>query len=185
MPCEPPVAGSHLTLARFTGPELIVADLRETDPAGIIDELSQRLRDGHVLNDALSFYHAVLNQEFLSNSALPVGIALPHARSPLVTRLAIAIGRAAQPVVWGISKSRSVDYVFLVAVPPDKALLYIALLSSIAHLCSNGLLAKLRAATEPGAIYEVLKSVEVQTGLALSEDFTHFSHFVEPTLQQP
>ena len=107
--------------------------MREREPAGIIEELSQRLRGNGIVGDVLSFYQAVVNHEFLSNSALPAGIATPHARSAQVSRLTLAVGRADEPVVWGIKESWSVEYVFLIAVPSTEALNHLALLSGIAR----------------------------------------------------
>src|ERR1035438_10066550 len=93
MPCEISPAGTLVTVADYTRTELIVPRLRECDPAGIVEELSQRLRAQAIIGDVLSFYQAVVNHEFLSNSALPAGIATPHARSAQVSRLTLAVGR--------------------------------------------------------------------------------------------
>lgn len=165
MPCEPPAVGSLPSIADYTRPGLIVPSLRETDPAGIIEELSHCLRVHGVLDDVLSFYHTVLNQEFLSNSATSAGIALPHARSPQVRQLTLAIGRAEQPVVWGLRASWSVKYVFLLAVPSTDALNYLSLLSSLARLGRQPeMLDRLRLAAGTQDIFELLQEIRVRPG---------------------
>ena len=162
MPCEFPTAGHRLCLADYTRPELIVPGLRETDPAGIIKELSHRLRAHKAIGDVLSFYHAALNHDLLSNSALPPGIAIPHARSAQVSRLTLAIGRTRQPVVWGIKSAWSVDHVFLIAVPATDARDYLALLSGIATMGGQPeMLARLRAAPDEREIFEFIKTINV------------------------
>jgi PTS system fructose-specific IIC component len=155
--------GEATFLANFTRPELIVPQLRDLDVAGIIEELSLRLRENRMVGDVLSFYHDAINREFLSDSSLPEGVAIPHARSAQVKRLALAIGRTRAPVVWGIKGSRPVEFVFLVAVPPTDASEYLSLLSSIASFCSErDMLTQLRAATDARKMFDLLKATQVR-----------------------
>ena len=165
MPCEIPPASSQVSIADYTRPELIVPRLRERDPAGIIEELSQRLRAGGIIADVLSFYQAVVNHEFLSNSALPAGIATPHARSAQVGRLTLAVGRTSEPVVWGVEESWPVEYVFLLAVPPTDASNYLSLLSSIAGFGRQPeMLARLHTAADAASILGLLNQICVRPG---------------------
>jgi mannitol/fructose-specific phosphotransferase system IIA component (Ntr-type) len=153
------------TLADFTRPELIVARLRESDPAGIIEELSRQFRAQGVVADVLSFYHAAINQEFLSNSATPAGFALPHARSPQVGRVTLAIGRVSEPVIWGLRGSWPVETVFLIAVPPSDTSDYLALRSGLASLGrQEAMLARLRTAADAHEIFGLLKGIGLPPG---------------------
>ena len=148
-------------LAGYTRPELIVARLREYEPAGVIGELSQLLhRQGYVRN-VLSFYNAVLNHEFLSNSGNAVGIAIPHGRDVNVSRLIFAVGRTSEPIVWGIKGAWPVQLVFLVAIPATGELDYLHLLSRLARLCQKQeMLRKLCRATDGAAMWRVLEESE-------------------------
>ena len=162
MSCEAPSVRNQISLADYTRLELIVPRLIESDPAGIIKELSQRLGAQNVIGDVLSFYHAAFNHDRLNNFALPTGIALPHARSPQVARLTLAIGRTQEPVVWGTKTSWPVDYVFLIAVPATNALDYLVLLSCLAGFGSHAeMLAGLRAATDVRDIFDQLQKIIV------------------------
>ena len=154
-----------VSLADYTRPELIVPRLRESDPAGIIEELSHRLRAHGIVGDLLSFYHDAINREFLSNSALPVGIATPHARSAQVGRLRLAIGRTSEPVVWGMRGSWTVDCVFLIAVPATDAREYLSLLSGIAAFGHRPeMLQQFRAAADAESVFELLQESRVHPG---------------------
>jgi len=165
MPCEISCNDTAVSIAAYTHPELIVSRLRESDPAGIIEELSTRLHEQGIIGDTLSFYDAAINHEFLSNSALPTGIATPHARSTQVRRLTLVIGRASEPLIWGMQESWPVEYVFLLAVPPTDALDYLSLLSGIAGFGRRpGLLARLHAATDEQSIFNLLKEIKVSSG---------------------
>ena len=150
------------TLADFTRPELIVTRLRESDPAGIIEELSRQFRAQGVVVDVLSFYHAAVNQEFLFNSATPAGFALPHARSPQVGRVTLAIGRISEPVIWGLRGSWPVETVFLIAVPPGDTTDYLALRSGLANLGRQvEMLARLRTAADAHEIFGLLQAIRL------------------------
>ena len=146
-------------LAEYTRPELIVPCLRATDPLGMVEELSQCLRGQEIIGDLFSFYHAAVNHEFLSPSALRSGIAIPHARSSHVRRLTMAVGRARQPVLWGGREALPVDLVFLLAVPATAAEEHLALLSGIAGLANQtGMLHRLRTSPDARGMFEVLRA---------------------------
>src|ERR1044071_9032619 len=91
---------SMTSVADYTRPSLIVPALRERDPAGVISELSQVLQRQGCVHDVLPFYHAALNQEMLTSSALECGLAFPHARLHGVKQLQFALGCAPQPAMW-------------------------------------------------------------------------------------
>src|SRR5215471_20224627 len=101
------------SLLDYTRPELVLPELRETDAAGIIGQLSKVLQSQGVVPDLLPFYHAALNQELLHNSALESGIAIPHARLAGVKQLQFSFGRAPVSVNWGVKGSWAVQFVFL------------------------------------------------------------------------
>ncbi len=152
-----------VTLADYCQPSLVVPRLREHDTAGIISELSHVLQQQGYVPDVLPFYHAALNQELLSNSALECGIAFPHARLSGVKQLQFAFGRAPQPVIWGAKGSWPVQLVFLLAVPATDAACYLHLLASLARLGSQPeQLARLRAAETVDAILAVFEASKLR-----------------------
>lgn len=156
---------SQVTLADFTRPALVLPHLCERDAAGIISELSQALQREGCLPDVLPFYHSALNQELLANSALPCGLAFPHARLACVKQLQFAFGRAPQPVVWGAKGSWPVQLVFLVAVPATDSLRYLPLLASLARLGQRSeLLVELRAAENVETIVAVFEKIRMRQG---------------------
>jgi mannitol/fructose-specific phosphotransferase system IIA component (Ntr-type) len=162
MLCELASARVRGSIADYTRPELMVPRLGESDPPGIIKELSRRLQDQRIIGDLLSFYHAAINHEFLGHSALSLGVALPHVRSPQVARLTLAVGRTPQPVIWGARGSWPVTLVFLLAVPPTDARDHLALLSGIAGLIRQPEnLARLTAASGDMEMYDLLKEIRV------------------------
>lgn len=152
-----------VTVADYTHPALIVPALQERDPAGVISELSHVLQRHGCLLDVLPFYHAALNQEMLTSSAVDCGLAFPHARLNGVKKLQFAIGRAQEPVIWGSKGSLTVQIVFLLAVPATAAAPYLQLLAGLARLGqeSNHLL-ELRKALDAEGIFAVLKKIKMR-----------------------
>ncbi len=153
------------TLADFTSVGLVVPRLREVDAPGVIGELSQVLQREGCVPDMLPFYHAAMNQELLGNSALPCGIALPHARLPGVKQVQFAFGLAPEPIIWGSRNSWPVQFIFLLAVPATDAARYLHLLATLARLGQQaGHLAELRSATTADEILGALEKLTMRPG---------------------
>ena len=150
-------------VADYTHADLIIPELRERDPAGVISELSQVLQRHGSLADMLPFYHAALNQELLASSAVECGLAFPHARLSGVKRLQFAVGRAREPVIWGPKGSTPVQFVFLLAVPATDAAPYLQLLAALARLGKGcDLLAELRNVPDATAMFLVLQKLKMR-----------------------
>lgn len=161
VPGAPPV----LSLAAFSSEALMVPRLQARDVPGIVRELSQLLHQASCVPGLLAFYHAVLNREFLGGSALKCGVAVPHARLDGLQRLAFALGRSAEPVVWGAKGALPVHLVFLIAAPTHNAADYLHLVSGIARLGgASQLLTNLRAADSPAAMFSALEQIKVHSG---------------------
>jgi PTS system fructose-specific IIC component len=155
--------GPVVSLADYTRPELIVPQLRERDTAGAISELAQVLQRHGCVPDLLPFYQTALNQELLANSGTECGIAFPHARLGGVKQLQFALGRAREPIIWGVKGSWPVRIIFLLAVPATDAASYLHLLSSLARLGQQAeWLARLRAAENAQAMLALLDTIPLR-----------------------
>jgi len=156
-------SASMSTVADYTHASLIIPELRERDPAGIISELSQVLQRSGCVPDVLPFYHAALNQEMLTSSAVECGLTFPHARLKGIKQLQFAIGRASQPVIWGAKGALPVQFIFLLAVPATNAAPYLHLLDGLASLGKEPEhLAKLRNAPDANAMFAALQKVKMR-----------------------
>lgn len=152
-------------LADYTRPALILPELRERDTAGVVKELSQLLHEQGCVPDVLAFYHAALNHEFLVNSAMECGVAIPHARLNGVIESSFAFGRACQPFSWGSRPSSPVQFVFLLAVPATDAAGFLQLLSALARLGrEEHLLSGFQGRESAEQIYKFFKGIKVRHG---------------------
>ncbi|HWB03470.1 MAG TPA: PTS sugar transporter subunit IIA [Verrucomicrobiales bacterium] len=92
---------------------------------------------------------AILEREALMSTALPNGIAFPHARSALVTAPVAAFGRCESLVSFG---EVPVWLIVAVATPPSQTVEHLQLLSWFTRRCAEAaVLAKLREASTPDA----------------------------------
>lgn len=156
-------AATAVSLADFTRQELLVLPLRERDAAGIIGELSRALARADCVPDVLSFYQAALNQELLSDSLAPSGIAVAHARLSGVKQLRFALGRTLEPLVWSVKGSQPVRLVFLLAVPATESACYLHLLSRLVRLGQTPeTVARLVDAPDAPALLEILRETRWQ-----------------------
>lgn len=81
------------------------------------------------LGDADAFVADVLAREAMSCTALPGGVALPHARSAAVQVPTVAV--ATLPSTITAPNGHEVDLVFMLAVPDDQADEYLQLLRKV------------------------------------------------------
>src|SRR6185503_5648757 len=159
-----PSSTTAMTLADFTSPGLIIPHLRGHDAASVIQELSQVLQREKRVIDLLPFYHAALNREFMVGTDMEAGMAFPHARLPALKELSFAFGRSDEPLSWGPRAARSVQLIFLMAVPATDSTQYLSLISGLARLTKeHRIVETLHAAQDTFQIIEVLRRVELRS----------------------
>lgn len=95
---------------------------------GCVRSLADRLADAGRLSDVDAFVADVLAREAQGSTALPGGVALPHARSHGVVAPSVAIATLPSPIDDG---GQEVDLMFLLAVPGDQPDRYLALLRQV------------------------------------------------------
>jgi len=150
------------TIAPYTSTGLIVPQLRGRSPAAAIGELCSCLGRENRVPDLLPFYNAVMGLEQVSSTATPPGWAMPHARVKGLTRLALAVGRTAEPLDW--FGHGGIGLVFLFAVPETDGITYRAVLSGLARLSRTpAMLENLLQAPDSHAMFEVLRQIRMRS----------------------
>ena len=116
-------------------PELTVADEDlGTDAPTVVRALADRLRAAGRIEDPDALVEVVLARETIGSTALPGGLAMPHARSESVTAPSVVAARLPEPVTW-TDGSGPVRLVLLIAAPAEDAEGYLALLQQVASAC--------------------------------------------------
>lgn len=117
--------------------------------ADVFAELATALENGGNLQDGAGFAKAVLLRESAASTALPIGVAMPHARLPELERIILSFGRLPYEMLWG---ETAVDCVFLMAVPSKQPTAYLALVQKLTRLLRvTEKLEELRSLTEASA----------------------------------
>lgn len=118
----------------FTTADLVILDVPGHDTRGIVAALAARLAEQGRVTDADGFVEAVMKREALEPTALPGGVAIPHARAAAVSTLSVAVARLAAPVTFAEGKPE-VDVALLIAAPDEDPQTYLDLLAKIASAC--------------------------------------------------
>jgi PTS system fructose-specific IIC component len=123
-------------LSEILDPKLVALELREGTAAEAILEIAELLRDhGHV-QDYFKFADAVMEREGRSSTNTGEGVAFPHARTDLVARLALGIGRSTAGIRFGMSKE-PVHLIFLVGVPKQMVTDYLVCVGAVARVVKD------------------------------------------------
>ena len=137
----------HLT--EFFVPDAISVDLRGTSKAEILAELVGLLRLDERASDTL--LRMLQRRETLGSTGVGRGIAIPHCRSLVVTRLLLAYGHHRRGIEFQAIDDKPVFDFFLIVAPPlEISNQYLPVLGKIAQFAKDvdgpGRLATLQSA---------------------------------------
>jgi fructose-specific phosphotransferase system IIA component len=152
-----------ITIDDVTGPELVTTQLSATDAPGAINELADLLAAQDRVTDRETYVSAVLaREEETGGTGMESGIAIPHAKSPAVSRPSIAVGRSQDGVYFGADDGTKADLIFLIAAPEGADDVHVTLLSRLARkLIHKNFRTALRDADSSQAMFDTIKA-EVQ-----------------------
>jgi len=149
-----------LLLTELLTPDRIRVPLAAADKVGALRELTQLLADraGVAMEPLLA---AVLEREQVLSTGIGHGIAIPHAKSPLVSELMLVSGSSPVGVPFDALDGEPVRLFFLLIGPDDAAGQHVKALSRIARLVRresvrDGLL----SAATPPAFHQILVDAE-------------------------
>jgi len=104
------------------------------DAASVVNALAARLHASGRVDDPAVLAEAVLAREAIGTTALPGGIAMPHARHASVTTPSVVAALLPEAVTW-TDGSGPVRLVLLVAAPGDDSAGYLGLVQKVAAAC--------------------------------------------------
>lgn len=114
------------------------------DDRSVVLEPGARTRDAVLreiiatmpIGDRDAFAIEVIAREELHTTLMSRGIAFPHARTDLVTRIALGIGRSAAGVCFG-TNAEPAQLIFVVGVPKRMINDYLVCVGTLARLASD------------------------------------------------
>jgi len=120
-------------LTEFLHEDLIFIDLAAVTKEEVIRQMSDRMARMEMVGDSEAFFREVMDREALGSTAVPGGVAFPHARSSQCRQLAIAFARLKKGVNFGGSDGKNTHLVFLISCPLHEATHHVQLLGLLAR----------------------------------------------------
>lgn len=147
---------SHLAVERIAVP------LQADDKEGVIRELAElTARSVDEADRTEELAAAVLERERVLSTGIGGGVALPHARTAVVSRLALAAGTSPEGVEFAALDGRPVRLVFLLAGPVDTAGDHVRALSRLSRLLvDEELRERLLESRDPEEFLRVVREAE-------------------------
>ncbi|MBF0816526.1 PTS lactose transporter subunit IIC [Microbacterium paludicola] len=128
------------------------------DKQSVLRALSARFVAQGRATDADALFAAAWKREEQDATGLPGGIAIPHAKSAVVTQASLAFARLKPGVDFGAEDEPS-DIVFMIAAPDTAAEEHLAVLSKLArNLMDEDFLAALRGAADADEAVRIVRA---------------------------
>ncbi|MFQ5719215.1 MAG: PTS sugar transporter subunit IIA [Acidobacteriota bacterium] len=123
----------------------------------VLETLVARLAAAGAVTDEADAIARLREREQLKSTGIGGGIAIPHAKTPAVSRTRIAFGRSREGIPFDAIDGKPAHLIFLILGPPDSAAEHVRVLSRIAHLVRNpGFLAACDAAEDAQGLYDAV-----------------------------
>lgn len=95
----------------------IALDVEARDKFEVIRRLADLFDGKEIISDKLGYYDAVIEREGMFATAIGMSVAIPHGKTDIVKRAAVAFGRLREPLLWDPDENEEVSIIFLLAVP--------------------------------------------------------------------
>ena len=145
-----------MPLEHILGPYAIIPALRANSKKQALQELSEKAAEISGLSSR-EIFDAWLQREKLNSTGLGDGIAIPHGRLLNAERIFGLFARLERPVDFEALDSQPVDILFGLIAPESAGADHLKALASIARVLRNSTtVAKIRATSDPSALYALL-----------------------------
>jgi mannitol/fructose-specific phosphotransferase system IIA component (Ntr-type) len=124
-----------IALADLLDPKHVELDLRTRAQEIAIRKIVQLLATDEQVNDPDKFLEQVLARERANPSAVEHGVAFPHARTDLVNKIVLGIGRSRAGIPFG--KGDRARLIFLIGVPQLLVNDYLVCVGALARLLKD------------------------------------------------
>jgi len=153
---EKPVVG----LGPHLRPPLFVSDLKHRQKEAVLEELVATLVAAGVTRAPEAVLAALRQREALGSTGIGKGIAVPHARSTMVSERAVVVARSRRGVDFDSADGKPVHLCFLIVAPPlERDDIYLQLL---AHIVRGVRLARTRQRLLDAADFDAVRSILIR-----------------------
>lgn len=149
-----------MSLSELIQKPCIQLDLEAEDKASLIRQMVARLIESGIVSDGEKVLAALLDRERVMSTGIGGGVAIPHAQSPAVNTLAVALCRPAHAISFESLDEKPVRLVFMIVGPEERGG-FIRILARISRLLYSGDLQKrLLAAPTPEEVHRIIAEEE-------------------------
>lgn len=114
-----------------------------------------------ILRGETELFDRIKYRESLGTTGIGEGVAIPHARNPLVKEMVLLIGRSKNGVDFSSLDNKLVNLFFLLLIPQEEKVKNLAVLAEIARMVKKpDFITQMLEAPDAKAIYKVLKKAE-------------------------
>ena len=136
-----------------------VRDLVAKTKDAALEEMVGLVCTSDAVTDRVALLSAVRERERVLSTGIGLGIAIPHAKIPGVSRFVVAVGRQPTGIDFDAIDGRPVTLVVLIAGPQDAQDRYLRLLARLSgRLKQDDVRKKILAAKTPEEIVGILSS---------------------------
>jgi len=145
-----------MTISDFLAPTDVLCDVRAANKQQLLQELSKKAASSLSLQ-AEYVASELLKREDLGSTGMGRGVAIPHARLPVVKKPFGVMARLKSAIDFEAIDGQSVDLVFLLLLPaPPEADQLVALASVARKFKTDEVLKQLRRARNESELYSVM-----------------------------
>jgi fructose-specific phosphotransferase system IIA component len=151
-----------MKLSAFTSPKLLDLELAAGSKSEVLSQMAQLIARSPNVTDGARFLTDVLAREELVTTGVGYGVAFPHAKSEVVSRVVFAFARTASDVDFDALDSNPVRLIFLIGAPKEAepSGVYLNLMARLSFLMKEEAnRSALLAAGSPQDVFEILDSV--------------------------
>ena len=146
-----------LRLADYLREDLVLWALPNLDKPSFLKTLAAEAAARVPVVEEEELLTRLLEREEERSTGVGGGLALPHARVSGLEKTVLLVGRALEGLDFAAPDGEAVDLFFLLLSPADAKSEHLRLLARVARIFApEGILEKLRAATGPKQLYELL-----------------------------
>ena len=145
-----------MEIADLLSPDAVIAHLKASGKKQVLQEMAQKAAQLTKLPERRIF-ETLSEREKLGSTGMGQGIAIPHGRVAGIEKMTGLFAQLDHPVDFDAMDDQPVDLVFLLLAPEGAGADHLKALARVSRLLRNqSICEKLRAASQPAALYALL-----------------------------
>jgi hypothetical protein len=150
-------------LLEYMSEDRIILNLKSQEKEEVFEEMAPLFVEDNIIDaeELEEFIEGLKEREKLTATGMQDGIAVPHAKSPSVHKIALALGISKEGINFESMDGEPSKYIFMIAAPKGTKQEHLDLLAMISELSySEEVLEKLGKAQTRAEVIEILGNFE-------------------------